>query len=227
MKREDLGNGYFVYTDKDNTFSADSLLLADFAPTGDTAVDLCSGCGAVAMLLCKKGYKAVTAVEIDGEAVALLTWAAADTHAPLTAVQEDVRHFMGQYPTVVCNPPYFKEGRSPYPRRNEIRSECLLSPDDLVKAAYRLLTPHGVFCFCHREERREELTEKFRAAGLFLRRLCLVRDREDKPPYLFLAEWGKTQTETRVTEFVLRDRDGDETAAYRHVCGQDETKKEE
>ena len=50
MKREPLGDGYVVLTDKVNAFSADSLLLADLAPVKATAVDLCSGCGVVAVL---------------------------------------------------------------------------------------------------------------------------------------------------------------------------------
>lgn len=219
MKREPLGQGYLVLTDKVNTFSADSLLLADFAPVRETAVDLCSGCGVVALLLHKKGCGAVAAVEIDPVAAGLIGQSAKESGVSIRVQQADVKTVTGNYDLVTCNPPYFKEGRSPDPRRNEIRSERLLSPEQLFAAVHRLLTEDGVFCFCHREERREELCALLRKEGLYVRRLRLVRPSPEKPPYLFLAEVGRRETAASVEMFCIRNEAGGETEEYRRICG--------
>lgn len=219
MKREPLGDGYVVLTDKVNTFSADSLLLADLAPVKETAVDLCSGCGVVALLLHKKGCSAVTAVEIDETAASLIGQSVKESGVHITVQQADVRTVTGRYHLVTCNPPYFKEGRSPDPRKNQIRSECLLSPEELFATVRRLLTEDGVFCFCHREERREELTGLLRQQGLYLHRIRWVRPSPCKPPYLFVAEAGRRETVLVTEDLSIRDEEGRETQAYRRICG--------
>jgi len=186
---ESLGDGYTVFTDAENTFCEDSLLLAAFSPVRENALDLCSGCGIVALKLHQKGCRAVTAVEINAAACELIRQGARASHADITVAEADVRTFCeGKYDLITCNPPYFKEGRSPVARRNEIRSEVLLTADELFGAVARLLTPDGVFCFCQREERRTELTEKLHRHGLIPCRTQLVQTKKDFPPRLFCME---------------------------------------
>ena len=185
--KESLGDGYVVYTDRYNTFSEDSLRLAVFAPARSPAADLCTGCGIIALLLHKKGCS-VTAFDIDETAVALAEKSARESGADIRVICADVKTVDGGFALVTCNPPYFKEGRSPDRRRNEIRSELLLSPDDLFGTVSRILAPDGVFCFCHRAARFEELKRKLSVHGFTIRRAEFVRSKEDKPPYLVLIE---------------------------------------
>ena len=187
---ESLGGGYVLYTDGVNTFCEDSLRLASFAPARSPAADLCTGCGVVALLLHQKGCK-VTAFEIDPAAAALAEKSARESGTDIRVVCADVRDIEGRFSLVTCNPPYFKESRSPVRRRNEIRSELLLSPDELFAAVDRILAPDGVFCFCHRAERFDELKEKLAAHGLTVSRTEFVRSKEENPPYLVLIEAKK------------------------------------
>ena len=194
MKREDLGNGFCVYTDSDNKFSSDSLLLCDFAPVAESACDLCSGCGIVALRLCKKGIKRVTAVEINEAAAALIRMSAKESGADVRVINDDVKNVaksgehIKKYALVTANPPYYREGRSPSRRRNEIRSELLLSLRELIASASALMSENGVFCFCHLAERYDELKDSLEKAGLYISREEFVRSKPEREPYLVLIE---------------------------------------
>ena len=194
MKKEDLKNGFCVYTDEENKISTDSLLLADFAPIAENACDLCSGCGIIALLLCKKGIEPVTAVEINEDAAKLIELSAKESGANVSVERADANEFvkrkenLGAYSLVTANPPYYKEGRSPDRRRNEIRSELLITSDGLFSAARALLSADGVFCFCHLAQRYGELKEKLEKAGLYISREEFVRSKPEKEPYLVLIE---------------------------------------
>lgn len=191
MKREDLYHGYCVYTDEVNTFSADSLLLAEFASENlqETALDLCSGCGIVALLLSRNGCESVTAVEINKEACELIRLSAEESGADVKVVNADVKklEITEKFPLITANPPYFKESRSPVLRRNEIRSELLLKPHELFSAVKKLLADDGEFCFCHKYDRLIELEKALNENGLYIHRLTPVSSAEGKEPYLFLA----------------------------------------
>lgn len=191
MRREDLFHGYCVYTDEENTFSADSLLLAEFASENmrSPALDLCSGCGIVALILSRNGCEDVAAVEINGKASELIRVSAEESKANVKVINSDVKklELKEKFPLITANPPYFKESRSPVARRNEIRSELLLKPDELFSAVKNLLTDDGEFCFCHLYSRLPELKKTLNKNGLYIHRLKPVSSSEDKEPYLFLA----------------------------------------
>ena len=68
---ERLDNGTKVFTGPGATFGTDALLLARFAMPRrkETALDLCSGCGIVALAWHDAGHRGpCTAVELDADA---------------------------------------------------------------------------------------------------------------------------------------------------------------
>ena len=74
MSVEILDNGTRVHTAPGATFGSDALLLARFAPPrpGDRTLDLCSGCGIVALCWHDMGHRGpCTALELDAAASAL------------------------------------------------------------------------------------------------------------------------------------------------------------
>lgn len=69
-----LDNGTKVFTGPGAAFGTDALLLARFAMPRrkETALDLCSGCGIVALAWHDAGHRGpCTAVELDADASAL------------------------------------------------------------------------------------------------------------------------------------------------------------
>ena len=120
MGVEILDNGTRVLTAPGAMFGTDALLLGRFAqPRRDErALDLCSGCGIVALLWHDAGHRGpCTALEFDPAASALCGQAAAENGAEhITPVCADLRQFctagpeQGQYDFAACNPPYFAAG---------------------------------------------------------------------------------------------------------------------
>ena len=155
MSVEILDNGTRVLTAPGAMFGTDALLLGRFAqPRRDErALDLCSGCGIVALLWHDAGHRGpCTALEFDPAASALCGQAAAENGAEhITPVCADLRQFctagpeQGQYDFAACNPPYFAAGpRSPDPRRAEARHTDSCTTADAVDCARRALRDGGL-----------------------------------------------------------------------------------
>ena len=115
MATEILTHGTKVYTAPGAQFGTDALLLARFAvpKNKDRALELCSGCGIVALEWHDQGYRgACTAVEIMPEASALCAKAVQDNDAAhITPLCADLRTLFlqgaqrGQFDFAACNPP--------------------------------------------------------------------------------------------------------------------------
>ena len=119
-----LDNGTKVFTGPGAAFGTDALLLARFAMPRrkETALDLCSGCGIVALAWHDAGHRGLcTAVELDADASALCRRAVQETPGAehITALCTDLRTFcksgpeQGKYDFAACNPPYFTAGCPP------------------------------------------------------------------------------------------------------------------
>ena len=91
-----LDNGTKVFTGPGAAFGTDALLLARFAMPRrkETALDLCSGCGIVALAWHDAGHRGLcTAVELDADASALCRRAVQETPGAehITALCTDLR----------------------------------------------------------------------------------------------------------------------------------------
>ena len=66
IKKEPLGNGFFINVSKHHTFGTDAVLLADFANAkkADKLIDLGTGCGIIPFLMLRDG-NLKTAVGVD------------------------------------------------------------------------------------------------------------------------------------------------------------------
>ena len=199
---ETLDHGTRVFTAPGATFGTDGLLLArfDIPRRQDRALDLCSGCGIVALAWHDAGHRGpCTALERDPAASALCAAAAAENGAghiqPLCA---DLRDFcrlgpeQGRYDFAACNPPYFSAGpRSPDPARAAARHTDTCTLADAVEAAARALRDGGRFVLCHRPDQLTEVLCTLRGARLEPKRLVFVKNRAGDAPWLLLVQAQK------------------------------------
>ena len=204
MSGEILDNGTRVHTAPGATFGSDALLLARFAPPHPTgrALDLCSGCGIVALCWHDMGHRGpCTALELDAAASALCAASVAENGpdaAHIAPVCGDLRQFClagperEQFDLVACNPPYFHGGiRSATPRRAEARHDDSCTLADLAACADRALRYGGILALCQRPERLAEVCAVLCAAGLEPKRLAFVKNRAGDRPWLFLLQARK------------------------------------
>lgn len=204
MATEILDNGTRVHTAPGASFGSDALLLARFAPPRpqERVLDLCSGCGIVALCWHDMGHRGpCVALELDPAASALCRAAVAENGpgaAHITPVCGDLRQFClpgperERFDLVACNPPYFHGGfRSAAPRRAAARHDDTCTLEDLAACAARALRHGGRLALCQRPERLAEVCAVLTAAGLEPKRLALVKNRAGDRPWLFLLQARK------------------------------------
>lgn len=200
MGTEQLDGGTVVYTAPGAGFGSDALLLARFARPrpADRALDLCSGCGIVALVWHDEGHRGpCTALELDPDASALCARAGVEH---IQAVCGDVRTFcrtgaeQARYDFAACNPPYFSGGpASPDPRRAAARHTGSCTLADVAACAGRALRDGGKLVLCHRPDQMAEVFCTLRAYHLEPKRAAMVKNRPDGVPWLFLVEAQKNR----------------------------------
>ncbi len=197
---EPLGNGLTLIVAPAHTFSADSLLLAEFAAVRkhDKACDLGTGCGILPLLWCKGESGPITAVDIQKDACAQLEKSLALNRLEhrVTVVCADLRqkHPLlpgGGFDLVTMNPPYFAAGtgkESAEERGRLARHETTCTLQDAVAAAAWLLKNGGRFCLCQKPERLADVLCTLCAHKLEPKRLRFAAHDAGKAPFLVLVE---------------------------------------
>lgn len=209
---EILYNRTEVYCSPEHRFGSDALLLSRFCvpKRAEAAVDLCSGCGIVALAWHDAGHRGrCAAVELQPEASALLQAAVeAQDIRHIQPVCADLRAFgqqAGQWDVCACNPPYFADGpAADLPARALARHECGCTLEEVCGCGFRLLRDGGRLALCHRPERLAEVMAALRAARLEPKRLAFVKNTSGAAPWLFLVEAQKNRrTGLRIEPDVL------------------------
>ncbi|GAB2479528.1 tRNA1(Val) (adenine(37)-N6)-methyltransferase [Alkalibacterium psychrotolerans] len=185
------------------SFSLDAVLLGDFAnvPKHNRAkvVDLCSGNGAVALMLSQKTTSPVTAVEIQERLVDMaersielneLTDRVQMIHADVNHVTEHIRK--DSVDVITCNPPYFTVSDDSRKNPNEhlaiARHELHLTLKELMAETAGLLKTKGKAYFVHRPERFLEIMDAMREVDLAPKRIRFVYPKADREANMLLIE---------------------------------------
>lgn len=207
--------------------STDSMALKSFVrlPKNARILDLGSGCGTLGLLLCSQNeHCTVTGLEIDENAhlAALYNIQHNALSSRMESICADLRSVSerfspGSFDACVSNPPYFSGG--PASRNTPIaRREDLCSVRELMAAACHALKFGGDFFLVHRPERLAELIAAGSAFTLELKRLRLVRHRQDGPVSLILLQFRKgAKPGLHWEEISLHFSDGSPTPAYREI----------
>ena len=189
----------FIQSRTGYRFSIDAILLSEFVTIkkGDMVIDLGIGCGVIPLiLLLTKPVGYALGLEIQAEL--------ADQTAR-NAVLNGFSHTMGvilgdiRHPplaplsadVVICNPPYRKKdsGRiNPDQQRAIARHEILISLDDLLHAAKRLLRAKGRLAMIYPVERLADLIVSMRRINLEPKRIRIIYPSLDSDAKLALIE---------------------------------------
>lgn len=203
IKKEPLGNGFFVYVSPLHTFGTDAVLLADFAAArkNDRLVDLGTGCGIIPFLILRNGcLSSAVGVDISKEAAELAQRTESELKTgKFTVLNADLKALKGRiefgcHTLVTCNPPYKAPGaglKNPDSIRAAARHETECTIRDIIEVSSKLLQTSGRLCMCHRPERLAELISLMREYKLEPKRLRLVCQRDGTEPWLVLIEGRK------------------------------------
>jgi len=193
---ETLTNGTPCYVTGAFTFTRDSLLLARFAMERGvgSVLDLCSGCGIVALELYDLGHREeVRSAELYWEGSTLLMRSAMEAGAAnIHPIVADIRSYnaKNKLDAAVCNPPYFpaEAGAVAEGPRGAARSDITCTLDDMCKAAARNLKEGGKLIFCIPPKRLQASFKALAENGFEAKAMKLVRRDFDTLPRLALIE---------------------------------------
>ena len=233
MKKEPLGNGFFVNVSKNHTFGTDAVLLADFASTKKVKihVDLGTGCGIIPLLLLRDDVvKSSVGVEISDEAVGLAS-RSAEEYAPdtFTVLHSDLNDLKGKLPfgtadLVTCNPPYKASGAgiiSTSARDIVARHETMCTLEDVIRVGSSLLRSSGSLCICQRPERLSDIFCLMREYKVEPKRLRTVCKKVGEEPWLIMVE-GKRDAKSGLrimSPLFVYDENGEYSAEMLKIYG--------
>ena len=197
-----LDNGTKVFTGPGAAFGTDALLLARFAMPRrkETALDLCSGCGIVALAWHDAGHRGpCTAVELDADASAcaavLCRKRRVQSILPLFALtcgrSAKADRNRGNMTSPPATRPILPADMSAGCRRATARHDGSCTMQDVTACAARALHDGGKLALCHRPEQMAAVFAALCAVGLEPKRVALVRKDEHSKPWLFLVEAQK------------------------------------
>ena len=217
IKREPLGNGFYVNVTPHHTFGTDAVVLSHFAKPkkNDRLVDLGTGCGIIPLLILRDGFlKTAVGIDISEEATFLAQKTLTELElSNFEVINSDLKELKGKlefglHTLITCNPPY-KAPNAGLKNSDAVemvaRHEVACTLEDIIAVSAKLLQTSGRLCMCHRPERLAELMFLMSKYGIEPKRLRLVAQRKGEEPWLVLVEGrrcGKTGLRIEPTLYV-------------------------
>lgn len=184
------------------SFSLDAILLANFAnvPINKGKIlDLCTGNGAIPLLISPRTRASITGVEIQDKLVKMAERSVEHNHLSeqIDIIHGDLKNMQdvlnqSHYDAITCNPPYFDTPKNDQHNKNEYftiaRHEIHCNLEDVVKACKLYVKPGGKVSIVHRPERLVDLMTLFRFYKLEPKRLQFIYPRKGKEANMILIE---------------------------------------
>ena len=190
----------------------DGTLLGAWAHVPDNSrkvriLDIGTGTGLIAMMMAQRFTESqITGIDIDPEAVAQarMNVELSPFSSQISILQADVRTFQTEeaFDAIISNPPYFVDSLTcPDNQRTTARHAISLSYSELMKVAFRLLSPEGTFSVVLPTDCRSKMEAEAHLAGFFLSRFFMVKTTPKKEAKRCLIEFTKRP----VNEFVKEE----------------------
>jgi tRNA1(Val) A37 N6-methylase TrmN6 len=206
LMQHDLG---IIQSPQVFSFSLDAVLLGDFAKIRNRKdlkiIDLCSGNGAVALMLSQKTESHIYGVEIQAELadMAQRSIEMNQLSDQITMIHKDLKEIGTEHydsvDVITCNPPYFPLEEQGQVNPNEYlaiaRHELYVNLDELLFKISKLLKINGKTYIVHRPDRFLELMDVMRAHRVVPKRVRFIHANEKTPANIVLIEGIKNGKE--------------------------------
>ena len=175
-------------------------------------LDIGTGTGLIALMMAQRFPNAsVLGVDIDEDAVsqAQENVAASPFATRIKICHENILDFDDSegFDAIVSNPPYFVDSLTcPDKQRTKARHTVNLTYEGLMRSAYRLLKPNGLFSLVIPTECRSSIEAEARLVGFFLTRVCMIRTTPKKSSKRQLIEFSKyPENNLIIEEGIIED----------------------
>lgn len=177
-----------VQNNKFFNFSLESVLLPRFCEIRKDnmkIIDLCTGNAPIPLILSTLTKSNIIGVEIQKEVYDLAVESIKINHLEdrIRIVNMDVKDIFNVYDTdsfdlITCNPPYFKFDEKSNINDNQVKSiarhEILITLEDILNVARKLLKNNGSLVLVHRTDRLSEIISLLEKKNLQPKRMRFI-----------------------------------------------------
>ena len=173
----------------------DGVLLGAWAHGGMHVLDAGTGTGIIALMMAQRFPEAlVTAIDVDEGAVrqAQENVLQSPFSERIEVLGESLQQHEGRYDSILSNPPFFMDSlKAPDAQRTMARHTTTLTYQELMQAAWRLLTDEGELSVVVPFDYRQRMEDEAIFVGFFPSRICAVKTTEKKAPKRYLLAFKK------------------------------------
>lgn len=213
-----------IQSDEVFCFSMDAVLLARFAsvPKRGRVMDLCTGNGAIPLIMSTRSSEAV----LEGLEIQERLYDMASRNVLLNGLEKririvcgDVREAVslfgcGQYDLITCNPPYLPKASGEVNERDHFaiaRHELLLTLEDVIRVSSQLLKNGGKLALVHRATRLIDIVTLMRQYRIEPKKMRFVHPRRHAEPNMVLIEGTRNgRPELRIQPPLIVYEQGEE-----------------
>ena len=183
------------------SFSIDSMILGYFATINkkvNKIIDLCTGNAPIPLYLTLRTKAHIVGVEIQKKVYELAVKSVKinNKENDITLLNEDLKgvsdRLKEKFDLVTCNPPYFKYIESSNINKSEFktiaRHEVLVTLEECILEASKLLNTGGYFAMVHRPDRLVEIFDLMKKYKIEPKRLQFIYPKVDSEPNHILIE---------------------------------------
>ncbi len=201
----------------------DAVLLGSWIKPGNAGkiLDIGTGSGIIALMLAQKSNAIIDAIDIDENAFKqahenfLISPWSNRLSCKHQSLQEFATEHEGKYDLIVTNPPYFHHASKPAEEsRLNARHSDLLTFDELVSGAKKLLNPGGKFCVILPCREGMEFLDKAQRKELFCHNILRIKTKADKNEKRLIMEFGFRFGILTEGEIIVQEEDGSFTQDY-------------
>lgn len=211
-------------------FSLDSIILANFAKINlrtKKILDLGTGNAIIPLILSLRTKAYIEGVEIQEDLYTLAQESIHFNHldSRIRIYHQDMKEFamnseiFDSYDLIVSNPPYFKEEEKSIKNKDIhkviARHEVMITLEEIIVIAFRLLKEGGTFCMIHRVDRFMEILFLLRKYHLEPKHIRFVYNQVESKANMFYLEAMKGAKEGMTIDqpFILY-QNGEESEEY-------------
>ena len=205
-------------------FSLDSVLLYNFINLKPNmkVIDICSGNCPIPLMMSKKIDNKIYAVELQKEVYELGKESIElnnlkDKIELLNMDAKDLNKIFDTdtFDLITCNPPYFKVNENSKKNDNTVKSiarhEIMITIEDIIVLARKLLKNNGSLALVHRPDRLSEIVELMNKYNLSLKKIQFIYPKDNTESNMVLIEATKNGNNSlKVLEpLIIHNENGD------------------
>lgn len=210
----DYENRYIYQDSEAFKFSLDSILLAEFCDINDKSkqvLDMCSGNGAIMLILSTKIKSKLIGFEIQKE-IADLAQKSIDCNQlddSVKMINDDINNISKyftkeEFDAIVCNPPFFKVNDkkciNDNIKKSIARHEIYINLEDIFKLAKDYLKNNASLYLVHRSTRLDELIILGNKYKINVKKIQFISTHKGKDPSIVLIKCVKNSMPGIITK---------------------------